>query len=142
MNYDHPNYTVLREASLIGIQQAANGELLGGSLMVSQKSHVFHLRAHIAVVGSGGSASALTITRFGALGTASALAILVATGTLAVSTNTVKTWTAPITLEVGERIGLIGSGSAATDTPDIICLWRYRVVPTLDDVDVPAGVVL
>lgn len=139
MNYDHPTYTILREAvkephSGAITAAAATGGLVGSTFRSFAKCVVYSVSAICSAAGSGGTGVIAVFKKEGVAGTAS-LRDVVSPTTLAANAVTTVNFTSPITLaSFGDSIGLHGSGSAATDIAELgAVIWRYRCLPVSDD---------
>ena len=139
MNYDHPNYLVLREclkephAGAI-TAGAATGGLAGSTFRSFAKCVVFGISAICSAAGSGGTGK-ITIARVtGAGGTVSITAYTLSNATLAAGTTSM-TFSAPLTLlSINDAVLLHGSASAATDIAEFgSVIWRYRLLPDPND---------
>jgi hypothetical protein len=139
MNYDHPTYTVLREAvkephSGAITAAAATGGLVGSTFRSYHKAVVYSVTGICSAAGSGGT-GVITVARIQNQAATLSLRDVFSPTTLAAAAQTTVNFTSPITLDsFGDFICLHGSSSAAGDIAEIGSLvWRYRLLPQSTD---------
>lgn len=140
MNYNHPNYSILREAvkephTGAITAAAATGGLVGSTFRSFTKCVVFGVAAVCSAAGSGGTGK-ITVARsmLGDGATVSITAYTLSNATLAAGVTSMV-FSAPLTLlSAGDFIVLHGSASAATDIAEFTSvIWRYRLLPNTTD---------
>lgn len=143
MQYDHPNYLILREAYKEGHSQAitcasATGGYAGSTFRTYHKAVVFGVSAICAAAGSGGTGKIVVSRTQGVAGTVSLTSYTLSNATLATNATTTLQFTSPITLlSLGDSVALHGSASAATDLADLAAvIWRFRMLPPAASTDV------
>ena len=136
MNYNHPNYLVLREAlkephAGAITAAAATGGLVGSTFRSYAKAVVFGVSAIVSAAGSGGGCKVQVAHIQGVGGTVSLCAYTLVTTTIAANQITTLTFSSPLTLtSMGDCVLLHGSASAATDVTEFgSVVWRYRLLP-------------
>jgi len=143
MEYNHPQYLVIREAlkephSGAITAAAATGALVGSTFRTFHKSVVFGVTGICSAAGSGGTGVITVGRRQAPGGTASLTTKVLSPTTLAANAITSLVFTSPITLvSAGDCVFLHGSASAATDIAELgAVIWRYRMLPTPGSTDV------
>lgn len=139
MNYDHPTYTILREAvkephSGAITAAAATGGLVGSTFRSYAKCVVYSVTGICSAAGSGGT-GVITVSRNQSIGGTVSMRDVFSPTTLAANAMTTVNFTSPITLHsFGECIALHGSSSAAGDIAELgAVVWRFRMLPVSDD---------